>query len=258
MPGQSKSAPKPVPAVHKCFAVLELLARSKQALGLSEISRELQLNKSTVFNLLHTLVDLEVLEHRVDGKFGFGTQLYLLGRAAAAQADLITSVHPYLEDVSRNTNFSTFLGIRSDLKAVIVDKVDAAVELRVSSDVGMRLPLLAGASGKAILSQLSDVELDEILANNELARFTPNTCIDKMKFREAVTEVRLTGVAVDIEEYIAGIVAVAVPLSTHRPGVQAAVWAVGLTRHATNGVISELSGRLRHIAKELDMRFSTL
>lgn len=257
MPTRSKSAPKRVPAVHKCFAVLQLLARTKQPLGLSEISRRLQLNKSTVFNLVHTLVDLDVLEHRLDGKFAFGTQLYLLGRAAATQADLIATVRPYLEDISRAFNFSAFLGVRSDVNAIIVDKVDAAVELRLASEVGMRLPLLAGASGKAILCQLSDDEIDRILAENEIKRFTPNTCVDKGKFKQTIREVRANGVAVDIEEYISGIVAVAVPLGTYKPDLQAAVWAVGLIRQATEGVIPELSERLKEIAKELDMRFST-
>jgi IclR family transcriptional regulator, KDG regulon repressor len=258
MPDLPKTAFKQVPAVRKCFAVLQLFASSKQPLGLSEISKKLDLNKSTVFNLIHTLVDLGVLEHRLDGKFGFGTQLYLLGRAAAAQAELIKTVHPFLEEFSRDSNFSTFLGIRSGLKAVIVDKVDAAVELRVASEVGMRLPLHAGASGKALLCQLSDSELDDVLAEIVLEKFTPSACVDKAKFKQNIIEVRKRGVAVDIEEYMLGLVAVAVPLNTYRPGLQAAIWAVGLTRHASDGEIPELCRRLKAIAQQLDMRFCNL
>jgi DNA-binding IclR family transcriptional regulator len=258
MTDMPKTTFKQVPAVRKCFAVLQLFAASKQPLGLSEISKKLDLNKSTVFNLVHTLVDLGVLEHRLDGKFGFGTQLYLLGRAAAAQAELIKTVHPYLEEFTRNSNFSTFLGIRSGLKAVIVDKVDAAVELRVASEVGMRLPLYAGAGGQALLSQLSDSELDEVLAQVELEQFTPTTCTDKAKFRQAIIEIRKRGLVVDIEEYMLGLVAVAVPLNIYRPGLQAAIWAVGLTRHASDGEIPELSRRLKRIAQQLDMRFCNL
>lgn len=258
MPTSPKSAFKQVPAVRKCFAVLQLFAASKQPLGLSEISKTLDLNKSTVFNLIHTLVDLGVLEHRLNGKFGFGTQLYLLGRAAASQAELIKTVRPYLEDLSRSSNFSSFLGIRSGVKAIIVDKVDAAVELRVASDVGVRLPVYAGAVGRALLCQLADSELDEVLAEIELERFTPTACVDKTKFKEMVIEVRELGVAVDIEEYMLGLAAVAVPLNTYRPGLQAAIWVVGLTRHAADGQIQEMSSRLKTIAKQLDMRFCNL
>ena len=49
---------KRVPAVDKCFAILELLAQSKEPMGISGISGKLDLNKSTVFNIVHTLTDL--------------------------------------------------------------------------------------------------------------------------------------------------------------------------------------------------------
>ena len=247
---------KRVPAIDKCFNVLCFLANSKKPLSISYISRKLGLSKSTVFNLLHTLTDLRVLEQRSDGKFGFGTQLYVLGRAAGSQAELIMTVRPYLEEISRTSNFSAFFGIRSDLRAVIVDKMDAAVELRVSSDVGMRLPLHAGASGMALLAQLPESELDEILARMSLEKFTPKTYTDKDELKRAILEVREKGVAIDIGGYIEGIVALAVPLNVNRPSVQAAIWVVGLTRHTLNGQIPEMCERLKAVAEQINMRFS--
>ena len=107
---------KRVPAIDKCFNLLHFLAGYKKPISISYISRKLGLSKSTVFNLLHTLTDLRVLEQRADGKFGFGTQLYVLGKAAGSQAELIMTVRPYLEEISRTSNFSAFFGIRSDLK----------------------------------------------------------------------------------------------------------------------------------------------
>ncbi len=247
---------KRVPAVDKCFSVLHLLAGSKKPLSISHISRKLGVSKSTVFNLVHTLTDLCVLEQRADGKFGFGTQLYVLGRAAGSQAELIMTVRPYLEEISRSSNFSAFFGIRSDLKVVIVDKMDAAVELRVSSDVGMRLPLHAGASGMALLAQLSEAELDELLVRMPLEKFTSKTYIKKNELKRAVMEVREKGVAVDIGGYIEGIVGLAVPLNVNRPGVQAVIWVVGLTRHTVNGQIPKMCERLKAVAEQINMRFS--
>lgn len=247
---------KRVPAVDKCFNVLDFLADCKKPVSISYISRRLGLSKSTVFNLVHTLTDLRVLEQRADGKFGFGTQLYVLGRAAGSQAELIMTVRPYLEEISRTSDFSAFFGIRSDLKAVIVDKMDADVELRVSSDVGMRLPLHAGASGMALLAQLPESELDEILARMPVEKFTPKTHVDKNELKRAVLEVREKGVAIDIGGYIEGIVALAVPLNVNRPSVQAAIWVVGLTRHTLNGQIPEMCERLKVVAEQISMRFS--
>ena len=139
---------KQVPAIDKCFAVLQLFARSKQPLGISEIARTLGLYKGTVFNMVHTLANLEVLEHGSDGKFRLGTLLYTLGKTAGSRSELIQTVRPFLETINQDTKLSAFLGIRSGLRAIIVDKVDTAYDLKISSEVGMRMPFCAGPGEK--------------------------------------------------------------------------------------------------------------
>ena len=66
---------KRVPALDKCFDILDFLANSSKAPGISEISKALGYHKSTVFNIVHTLVDLGVLEREPENKFRFGTRL---------------------------------------------------------------------------------------------------------------------------------------------------------------------------------------
>lgn len=253
-----KSEFKRVPALDKCFAVLELLSRSEQPLRISEICNKLNLNKSTVFNMVHTLADLQVLEYTSNGKLTFGTLLYVFGRAAGRKVELIRTVRPYLEKISGETGFSAFLGVRMGVKAVIVDKVDAAVDIKVSSEVGMSLPLVAGAGGKALLSLLPDSELDQILSANGLKKFTQQTCVNKRRFKDDVLSIRRGGVALDMEEYLEGIVAAAIPIHTYREGLQAAIWAVGLKRPESDAVIFKLSSLLKSIAAELDIRFGSI
>ena len=195
---------KRVPAIDKCFAMLELFSRVKKPLGVSEISKALNFNKSTVFNIVHTLDALGVLEKSRSGKFVFGTRLYILGNAAGMGSELINTVHSYLEEINQKTKLSAFLGIRSGKKAVIIDKVDTAFDIKIYSEIGMRMPLLAGAGGKALLSQLPDSELEDILSKNKLKKFTPNSCTNKKNYKEMIKRVRNDGVAVDLEEYIEG------------------------------------------------------
>jgi IclR family KDG regulon transcriptional repressor len=252
-----KSGFKRVPAVDKCFAMLALFARSKKPLGVSDIAKALNFNKSTVFNIVHTLDDLGVLEKVAEGKFQFGTRLYILGRAAGRGSDLISTVHPYLEEINRKTKLSAFLGIRSNLAAVIIDKADAAFNIKIFSEIGMKIPLLAGAGGRAFLAQLSDAEVDEILLTNELKRFTPNACVDKKKYKEMVKKVRTDGIAIDMEEYIEGLRAFAIPLNINRAGSQVALWVVGLKRQINEETIPRYSTYLKKIAKEIEIRLSS-
>jgi DNA-binding IclR family transcriptional regulator len=247
---------KKVPAIEKCFAILQLLAKSRQGLGISEISRLLELNKSSVFNIIYTLKHLGILEQHRDGKFHFGTLLYLLGNSTGGRSDLIQTVHPFLEKINRETKLSAFLGIRSELQAIIVDKVDTAYDIKISSEIGMRLPLLAGAGGKALLCQLPDQEIDRIITGNELTPYTSKTCTDGNKFKKDVFRIREDGIAFENEEYIEGVVAFAAPINAYRQDLQAAIWTVGLKHQVRPENISGISEFLKKIAAEINLRFA--
>ena len=247
---------KRVPAVDKTFAILDLLAKSNESMGVSEITRALAFNKSTVFNIAHTLADLEILKQAPDNKFSLGIKFYLLGRASRIGSEIISTIHPYLELINHKTNLSVFLGVRSDLHAIIVDKVDAAFDIKISSEVGMRLPLLAGAGGKAMLSRMPDQEIDRILSKNGLQRYTRYSVVDKIKYKKMLKKTQKVGFAVDKEEYIEGIRALAVPLKINRGNSPFAIWAVGLKGQIADEVIDSYSELLKKFAGEIEIRLA--
>ena len=243
-----------VPAIDKCFAILELLAQSKEPMGISDISRNLDLNKSSVFNIVHTLRDLKVLENQPDGKSVFGTRFYILANMAGKRSALIQTAHPYLEMINEKTKLSAFLGLRSDRRAMLIDKVDSAYGIKVSAEVGMQMPVLAGAGIKAMLAQLSDEEIDEILGRTELKRYTSHSITDKAAYKEEIIQVRRQGIAYDREEYIEGMVAFGIPIRVYGRDVQAAIWAVGLTRQVPDSSIPQLIDLLKGISEEINYR----
>ena len=248
---------KRVPAIDRCFAILHLFARSKRPLGISEIARDLGLYKGTVFNTVHSLASLEILEQGADGKFRLGTGLYTLGNTAGRRYELIQTVRPFLEQINQKTGLSAFLGIRTDLQAVIIDKADAANDLKISSEIGLRMPLLCGAHGKAMLSQMSDKAIEKILSKNGLQQFTPHSIMDAGAYKQEIQHVREQGIAYDREEYIEGIVALAVPVKTQRQDLLAAVWAVGLKRQASAALLPQLEELLKDMAHEINKRFQS-
>lgn len=246
---------KRVPALDQCFSILELLNKKKRALSISEIAKALNFNKSTVFNIAYTLTDLGILSHE-DNKFSFGPQLYVLGKASEKSSALLRNIHPYLKKISQSTNLSAFLGIRVGLKALILDKFDSTFDLKVSTDIGTQIPLLAGAHGRALLCQLSDEEIQNILSQNELRQFTPYSCLDKDQYLEQIKQVQEHGIAVEREEYIEGIRAIAVPIHLERNNMQVAIWAVGLKTQIKEDIISAYSRILKEIALKIENEFS--
>lgn len=245
---------KRVPAVEKCFAILDLLSKMEKPLGISDISRLLALNKSTVFNMVYTLIDLGVLESLDDGKFGFGPRFYVLGSAAGNRSELIRVAHPYLEKINAETKLSAFLGIRTDLRSVIIDKVDSAHGIKISSEIGMQMPVLAGAGIKAMLSLVSDAELDALIDGVQFKRYAPNAIVGKSGYMAEIQNVRKEGIAFDREEYIEGMVALGVPIRAGSRRVQAAIWVVGLKQQVPPDAMDGLRLLLRGIAEEIQQR----
>ncbi len=246
---------KRVPALDKCFTILEFFAREKRPLGISEISSALNYNKSTVYNIIYTLTDLSVLENG-DKKFRFGPKLYVLGKASENGSELIQIIHPYLVEISKKTNLSAFLGMHSGAKAIILDKAESSFDLKVSSEIGIRIPLFAGAHGQALLSLQSDDEINKIFSHNKLKRFTRYSCVDKKKYLALIRKVRKEHIAVENEEYIEGIRALAVPLNLKSRDLHMAIWAVGLKNQITDKVIASYSSLLKEIAEKIENQFS--
>ena len=253
-----KNGFKRVPAVDKCFRILELLAKSKDPLGISDISKALGYNRSTVFNIIYTLVDLGILLRRDQNKFHLGTQLYVLSRAAIRRSEFINTIHPYLEQINRETKLMAFLGIKSGLRAIIIDKIDSTFDIKVMSEVGMRIPLLAGAGGKALLSRLPDDEIDKILSKNELKPFTRFSCIDKETYKAMIQKTRDEGIAYDMEEYLEGIRAFAVPLKLHRQDLVAAIWVVGLKDQIKDEYIESYSEFIKGISNKIEALYALM
>ncbi|BBO93131.1 helix-turn-helix domain-containing protein [Desulfosarcina ovata] len=108
---------KRVPAIDKCFSILSLMADAKRPFRFYEIVKRLKLNKSTVFNILHTLHDLNVLERGHDGLFRLGPQLYILGKAAA-QMGVTNQIHHVPQKTVDH-------GIQSDLNLGQADRPEA-------------------------------------------------------------------------------------------------------------------------------------
>lgn len=247
---------KRVPAIDKCFSILELMAREKRPFGFNEIVKILELNKSTVFNILHTLNDLDILEKGPDGLFRLGTRLFILGNAAAAGSELIQTVHPHLRAINRELKLTTFFGILSNNEVIILDKADKGHRIRISSEIGMRIPLFAGVAGKALLSQLSEDEIDRILEEYKIRDYTPKTVTNKGLIKNDIMAIKKTGIAYDMEEYIEGLIAVAIPLDTHGENPQSTIWAVGLKQEFRNDSMDRITRFLLNRAKEINTSLS--
>ncbi|MFQ5576116.1 MAG: IclR family transcriptional regulator [Anaerolineae bacterium] len=204
-----------VPAIDRAAKVLFLLQEgTQQEYGVSEISRRLQLNKSTVHNILNTLAHHKLLvQNTATRRYRLGPALAELGNVVRSQIDLRSVARPHLRQLMERTGSTILLGIFDGAAITIVDKEEPITEVRVAASVGMTLPFCAGAFGKAFLAYLPLSLVDRLLADPGLKAFTPTSITNPDEFRAALATVRAQGYAVDDnQEYLLDVGAIAAPV----------------------------------------------
>lgn len=246
---------KSVPDVEKCVTILGLIAQAEKPLGISDLAKQSGFTTGTVFNMVYTLVNLKVMDDLGDGTFSFGPLFYAFSNTYSRRSPLMRVVHPYLDQINQATSLVAFLGIRSELNTLLIDKADSTYVINISSEIGMQMPALAGAGIKAMLSLLSQEEVDELIGGTWFKKYTPNSIVDKNTYLEEINKVRREGIAFDREEYIEGIAAAAVPIKTPNRPFQAAIWVVGLKQQLEADTLLKLENLLKDFARKINMRF---
>lgn len=218
------------PIVYKAFAVLQEVAKAPGSLGVSDLSRSLNINKSTVFGVTQALLDIGAL--RQDGsskKFRLGPTLIQLGNQSLAGISLRSLARPFMLKLAEDFEQTVFLGRFDEYGITIIEKAESPVELKVSAPVGARIPFFAGAAAKSFLASLDEHQQRRILQERTIPRFTDKSITDEEEYLEELKRVRAVGFATDFEEYIHGVHAVSVPLLDARGWLVAAIWIVGFS-----------------------------
>lgn len=218
------------PSVKKAFSILEAVAESNSGLGVSELGKKLKIGKSTVHGITLALEELGVLyRDRTHKKFTIGYTLMDLGRKTYKKIERMTDVaQGPMESLMKTVGETVFLGIMHGNRAIILKAVESDHELKITAPIGSRIPLLAGALGRVFLAQLEEEKVKEIVQKKGLRAYTANSVTQPKRFLKEVEETRERGFAIDQEEYILGVTAVASPIETiSLPPV--VIWVVGFS-----------------------------
>jgi DNA-binding IclR family transcriptional regulator len=242
------------PSVKKAFAILNAISTSKEGLGVSELAKKLKMAKSTVHGMTSALEELgAVMRDPLTKKYKLGFTLLEIGRSAYSQIDLKTAARPVTEELMEKTRTSVFLGILNWDHVTILDIVEARQDLNITAPVGSNIPLFAGAVGKVFLAAMEEEEANKIIRSKGLPRFTENSIVDAELYYKELQQVRKKGYAVDDEEYILGVRAVAAPL-TGLGQLKSAIWAVGFKASLDNIKVKTLAGETHKAAKTISRR----
>jgi DNA-binding IclR family transcriptional regulator len=241
------------PITKKIFEVLRFVVIQQADVGVSEIARAGGLSKGTTFGILAGLEkEGYVSKNRVTRKYTVGPELFELSKLIGRRMDLAAIAKPYMENLAKKQNRTVFLGIKDEDRIRIEEVAEASGLLTISSSIGTRLPLNAGASGKALLSVMRDEEIAACIVSQSFSGPRNKRGSDVDVWSE-IEEVRRLGYALDLrEEYTPGIWAVAMPLEYDRASGPAVIWVAGFKASLNEKKLARIVNGLRQTVEDIN------
>jgi DNA-binding IclR family transcriptional regulator len=239
----------------KALRLLKLFAQRK-SWNVNELITTLGFHKSTVQRLVTTLENEGFLErvYPHKGMYQLGPQILHLGTVASHSSDLRTIAQPYLDRLCSKTQETTHLCVVSKFQCYYLEKIDSPRSIRLVTFVGQRMPLHSTGVGKALMSGMSIKEIDRVIADQGLKRFTPNTLTDRDSLLAELTRIRETGLSFDKEEMEMGLRCAAAPIFDSSGKVVAAVSISGPVQRMGDQILPEFSRLVRKTALQISER----
>ncbi len=219
----SDVAGKAFPTV-KAVAILEAIATARRPLGISEFGVLLGIPKATAHRIAHMLEDEGLLQREPgSNRYVPGARLERLGLDIVAASMSRAPRHAILQSLSQQIGETCNFGVMAGSHVVYLDRVESAWPFGLRFESGSRVPLHCTSMGKLFLSLMPAQKRELMLRSIPLYRYTENTFTDVARLEEELEKIHAAGVAVDNQEFLAGVVCVAVPVRGPRKQTVAAL-----------------------------------
>lgn len=245
-----------VQSVERAIAILKAFSAEEPELGVGELSRRLQLPKSTVFRLLQTLEAGGLISQNPEtGQYRLGVDLIALAGNVLAFADVRSVARPHLRRLADSLQETVNLSILDRNQVINLEQFVGGDRLVMRVGwVGRRMPVHAVSSGKAILAFLPPDEVEALL-REPLVALTPHTITDPDVLRAELQHIREQGYAIALEELEEGLHALSAPVWNHEGRVVASVSVSGpayrLTEERLHAIAPEVLHTTHQISTEL-------
>jgi DNA-binding IclR family transcriptional regulator len=233
----------------RVLQVLQSIAAEGQGKRLTELSRELDIPKSTLLPILQTLCQQQFLTQDDAGRYGAGTSLFSLGAAFNSKFPILPYVHQRLEGLVRELGETCYFGVLDEGQVLYLEKADSPQPLRMLTTVGHRLPAYATGLGKALLME-SDLPQLSALYPTALMPLTEHTITDLSALHAQLKQARQDGYTWESEESTPHVRCFAVPVRKHGAIVAAISMTIPLFRYEESQkerILDALTETSRHI-----------
>lgn len=212
----------------RLFSLLEVVASKDQFFSLQGLSEETNIPKPTLHRMLQQLESAGLLERSADSRqYGTGIRLRKLAENLLINDTFHGARHRVLRALVQEVGESCNLTALSGSEVMYLDRVETPAPLRFYLHSGSRVPVHCSASGKLFLAGMTPAQRQRLLSHTPLEAFTHKTLTQWDALDEEIKQVKRQGFALDNEEFLPGLlcVAVLVPSAAGRSNLCVAVQA---------------------------------
>ena len=234
--------------------MLEIVAQASDGLSNAEISRKLNIPKSSASYILRTLENQGYLGRDAEsGKYRVGLKILSLSRGALGGLDVRGVALPIMRRLMQQTGLTCHLAVLDGSEAVYIEKVEPEGFIRMDTWVGRRMRVHATSVGKAIVAHIPQDQLQAILNKGGMEKRTPKTITSVARLLKELEKVRAEGYAVDDEENNLGARCVAASIFDERGSVLASLGLSGTTQQVSPQTMPRILEALKDSARHISM-----
>ncbi len=244
-------------ATARTFAILDLVAHSEAAVDVSSVIEALALPKATAYRLVDGLVSSGYLTREpVRKRLTVGSRLTDLAFGAMRASMRDASRHALLRRLVHEVNETCNIGVMLHGQIIYIDRVEAEHwPLRLQFGPGSRVPLHCSAIGKLFLALTPRARRRRLLESLELRRYTATTITSRSQLEAELKQIRGEQVSFDREEYLVGVVCMAVPVAGRHGELLTAIAIQAPEARMDVGIARDHLPALRRAAKQLAQTF---
>ena len=202
-----------IPTNLRTLLILEILGTSDQAMTATQINDQIGLPKQTVHRLCATLEENGFLtRHGNSKKYQVARRLRDLGSGLLHNSRDHVARHQILKEVADNVGETVNYAVPGNSGMNYLDRVETDWPFRIQLPIGTSVPFHCTASGKTFLASLAPRKRETLVASLTLDKMTHHTHVDRERLHDELQRIRNQGYALDQEEFLEGMVAIAVPV----------------------------------------------
>jgi IclR family transcriptional regulator, acetate operon repressor len=243
----------------KPLGLLETVAAMPHPATLAELSATVGVPKPTMHRWLTSLEAAGLLQRTPDGRrFELAPRASRLALAILGNRPGGVVRHEILQRVVQDLGEACNLTVLDGTQVTYLDRVESNWPLRITFQQGSKVPAYCSASGKLFLALMPPAKRDLVLGQIKLERLTENTVIDRSEMLKELNAIRRDRYALDREEFMSGLVCLAVPIYLQKGRSRACVAALAIQAPVTRISHADLLSRLPTLQRAAEMLAATL